>query len=35
MCRVGAEVGFCGRGAMVGLTSYLGLDRIKPLTYPS
>jgi hypothetical protein len=35
MRRVGAEVGFDSRGAKVRLTGYLGLDRVKPLAYPS
>jgi hypothetical protein len=32
---VGAQVGFGSRGAQVRLTSYLVLDRVKPLAYLS
>jgi hypothetical protein len=35
MHRVGAQVGFGSRGALVGLTGYLGSGWVKPLAYPS
>jgi hypothetical protein len=35
MRQVGAPVGFGSWGALVGLTSYLGLDWVKPLAYLS